>query len=127
MSKRKNYGEFYNKQNKEDLTHGLKDGIISEDVDVKAKAAKIAYESVKAVDGEYPVKDREFSMIPTLGVVANCNKLNVRKEPNAGSEIIAVLDKGNQVEIVGESNGFRKVKIDDTFGWCMSFYIEETE
>ena len=109
MSKRKNYSEFYNKsQNEDHLT-------------------KVEAEESEVIDLEIPSEVIRERMAPTLGTVVNCNKLNVRKEPNAGSEIIAVLDKGNQVEIVGESNGFRKVKIDDTFGWCMSFYIEETE
>lgn len=107
MSKHKNYSNYYNEKKSEDQVNKVEDE--------------------EVVEGEYPIKDREFSIIPTLGVVVNCNKLNVRKESNAGSEIVDVLDKGTSVEIVGESNGFRKVKIDDTIGYCMSFYIEETK
>ena len=126
MSKRKNYSNYY-KEKGEDLIRGLEEGVNSEDVDVKAKVAKIATETVEAVDGKYP-KDREREIIPTLAKVVKCNKLNVRKEPNAGSEIVAVLDEGTTVEIVSTNiRGFRKVKTADLEGYCMSFYVEETE
>ena len=126
MSKRKNYSKYYKEKGK-DLIRGLEEGVSSEDVDVKAKVAKIATETVETVDGEYP-KDREREMIPTLAKVVNCNKLNVRKEPNAGSEIIAVLDEGSTVEIIStDISGFRRVKTADLEGYCMSFYIKKTE
>ena len=127
MSNRKNYSNYY-KEKGEDLIRGLKEGVDSENVDAKNEVTKNITEVVEVIEGEYPGKDHEREMIPILAKVVNCNKLNVRKEPNANSEIVTVLDEGATVEIIStDIRGFRKVKTTDLKGYCMSFYIEETE
>lgn len=53
------------------------------------------------------------------GVVANCDLLNVRKEPNISSEIIKTLSVGTEIEILGTEKGFYKI----ADGYVMKTYI----
>lgn len=55
------------------------------------------------------------------GVIVNCERLNVRKEPNINSEVLAILDKGTAVTIYGEENEF--YKISHAGEYCMKKYI----
>lgn len=55
------------------------------------------------------------------GVVVNCERLNVRKEPNINSEVLTILDKGATVTIYGEENEF--YKIGHAGEYCMKKYI----
>lgn len=36
---------------------------------------------------------------PAIGVVANCDRLNVRKKPHRGSDVLTVIEEDNTVEI----------------------------
>jgi hypothetical protein len=46
----------------------------------------------------------------TKYVTVNCKSLNVRKDADATTKILAVLTKGTKCEYLGEKNGFYKVK-----------------
>lgn len=106
MSKRKNYSNYYNEKKNEDE--------IAKVEDVEATETTETIESIKET-------------VPVMGVVVNCSKLNVRKEPNLGSQVITELDKGTTVELINDTvlRDFRKVKVNGVIGYCMSFYIEE--
>lgn len=107
MSKRKNYSNYYKEKSEDQI-------------------AKVEDEDV--VELEIPSEVIKEIMTPNLGKVVKCNKLNVRKEPNAKSEIITVLDEGSTVEIIScDISGFRNIKTAELEGYCMSFYIEEIE
>ena len=46
-----------------------------------------------------------------VGTVTNCSQLNLRAQSNANSKILAVLKKGQQVDVLDQlSNGWVKVK-----------------
>ena len=60
------------------------------------------------------------------GTVTNTFKLNIRKEPSLDAEILQVLTKGDDVEILDEStiNGWLPVLLSDgTKGYTMVEYI----
>ena len=60
------------------------------------------------------------------GIVGNCARLNVRKEPNKMADVIAVLEAGSEVRLVSEKpvNGFYNViAVDGREGYCMCDYI----
>lgn len=60
------------------------------------------------------------------GIVGNCARLNVRKEPNKMADVIAVLEAGSEVQLVSEEsiNGFYNViTADGREGYCMLDYI----
>ena len=60
------------------------------------------------------------------GTVTNCFRLNIRKEPRSDAEILKVISKGTDVEIVDEStpDGWISVILSDgTKGYTMTEYI----
>ena len=66
----------------------------------------------------------------TPGVVANCERLNVRSRPNTASEVVNILDKDDLVRVFhnDSTNDFYKilmVRNDETIeGYCMKTFIE---
>lgn len=63
-----------------------------------------------------------------IGVVCDCVKLNVRSNPHLNAHIELTIDKGTEVEIVGEEGDFysvRKGTVTEGFnGWCMKKFIK---
>lgn len=58
------------------------------------------------------------------GKVVNCQLLNVRKRPKRDAEILRVIAKDDEVEILNNAGEFLRVKLSDgTYGFCMRMYI----
>ena len=62
------------------------------------------------------------------GKVVNCQLLNVRKRPKRDAEILRVIAKDDEVEILSEiltnTEEYLRVKLSDgTYGFCMAKYI----
>lgn len=71
-----------------------------------------------------PEAEAQEAKLP--GIVGNCARLNVRKEPNKMADVIAVLEAGSEVRLVSEKpvNGFYNViAADSREGYCMCDYI----
>ena len=80
---------------------------------------QVSIDEVAEVEFPYEVK-------PVHGRVVNCARLNVRKEPNIKSEIVAVIDAETDVEIieVASTEEFYRVKTSDGVeGFCMKDYV----
>lgn len=61
-----------------------------------------------------------------IGIVTNCNKLNVRKEPYLGAEITCEIIRGTELIINGKesSDEFYKVyTISGINGFCMKKFV----
>ena len=62
------------------------------------------------------------------GIVANCDLLNVRKEPNPTSNILTVINADQKIKILEELDEFYRVLIDDPInsyeGYCMKKFIK---
>ena len=63
--------------------------------------------------------------MPTrTGIVSGCAKLNVRKGPSKDDEVVAVIDKDQEIEVITEVAGWYNVRIaGGIFGYCMSKFI----
>lgn len=63
------------------------------------------------------------------GIVTNCSRLNIRKEPNVDSDIACSVSNNTEVIIDEESSndGFYKITTSAGIeGFCMKKYIEIT-
>lgn len=63
------------------------------------------------------------------GIVTNCSRLNIRKEPNVDSDIVCSVSNNTEVIIDEESSndGFYKITTSAGIeGFCMKKYIEIT-
>lgn len=80
---------------------------------------QVSIDEVAEVEIPYEVK-------PMHGYVDNCNRLNVRKESNIKSEIVAVIGVETDVEIIEEASTeeFYRIKTSDGIeGFCMRNYV----
>ena len=69
-------------------------------------------------------KKEELKPEVKTGRVVNCQLLNVRKRPKRDAEILRVIAKDDEVEIINTAGEFLRVKLSDgTYGFCMSTYI----
>ena len=71
-----------------------------------------------------PESEAQATQLP--GIVGNCARLNVRKEPNKMADVIAVLEAGSEVRLVSEKpvNGcYNVIAVDGREGYCMCDYI----
>ena len=74
-------------------------------------------------------KEVKQEPVMTIGVVANCNKLNIRKKPDPEADIVGVVDAGTKLSIneSGSTEDFYKVRTMSgpaMFGFCMKDYVE---
>lgn len=74
-------------------------------------------EEVEAV--ETPAIDTIFAK------VANCARLNIRKDPNKNSEILTIVNLGDCVEVDpdNDTSSWYHVFVGDIEGYCMKAYI----
>lgn len=69
-------------------------------------------------------KKEELKPEVKTGKVVNCQLLNVRKRPKRDAEILRVIEKDDEVEILNDAGEFLRVKLSDgAYGFCMSMYI----
>lgn len=83
-----------------------------------------AFNEVERYDVEDTVETKEIF----IGVVTNCNKLNVRQKPNG--EILTVISKGSIViiDIEDVTDDWYKIFTEDEIsGYCMAKFIEIEE
>lgn len=71
------------------------------------------------------VSNPEPTPVAIIGAVSNCKKLNVRTNPDKTSDVICVINAGDEVEIMseGETSDFYCVHFNDVIGFCMKEYI----
>lgn len=75
----------------------------------------------KSVEKVEEVKKPEIKK----GIVRNCELLNVRKEPNTDSDIIKVINRGDEVNIIKEDKGIMSSDFyKTTDGYVMKKYIK---
>ena len=91
---------------------------------------KYSENSEQVVNTEVEIKEAEVveekpEQTHVDGVVINCSKLNVRKEPNKESDAIGVLNNGVFVivELENSTEDFYKVRTAGVQGYCMKNYI----
>ena len=65
--------------------------------------------------------------IKPQGFVDNCSKLNFREKPNIDSKVLTILNKGDEVQITSENDGWYGVIYKGVSGFCMKEYIDKKE
>lgn len=71
--------------------------------------------------------DVQTNKAEIIGVVHNCSKLNIRKEPNVDSEVLCVVDSGSnlQIDLVNSIYGWFSVCTETGIeGFCMKEYVK---
>ena len=63
----------------------------------------------------------------TKTMYINSEVVNLRKEANTSSDILAKLSKATQVTVVSESNGWSKVQVNGNEGYISSSLLSETK
>lgn len=115
MSNRKNYSKI--------STEGAK-AKQTEESKVESTLEPVEPEATEKVENKSAPKIRK-------GVVANCERLNVRTNPSATAAIDTVIEKGTEVEIADSNGDFYFVRKDHTTesfnGWCMKKFISIKE
>ena len=95
----------------------------------------------KRVEPTEPVTMEEFEADDELvvepivsaiakGRVANCNMLNIRKEPSATANVVDIVGEGTEVEVelTESTEDFYKIcTAAGSEGYCMTKYIEIVE
>ena len=81
-------------------------------------------------DEQTSTSDPEPDPEAIIGVVSNCKMLNVRAKPDKKSEIISIINAGDEVEIIeeGSTEDFYHIyyvtsKDINVFGYCMKDFI----
>ena len=65
--------------------------------------------------------------VDDIGIVVNCIKLNVRKEPDKTSEIIQIIDALTEVRVITKDSTYNFYKVilpSGGDGYCMKKFIE---
>lgn len=65
--------------------------------------------------------------VEDVGVVVNCIKLNVRKEPNKNSKVIKIIDALSEVRVIRKDSTYNFYKVilsSGEEGFCMKKFIE---
>lgn len=64
---------------------------------------------------------------PIKGIIIDCTRLNLRKEPNLNSEVLEEIESGTEVTIddsFSDNTEFHRVSlINGVEGYCMKRYI----
>lgn len=84
-------------------------------------------EAREFVPEKEPVKEIIEEPKEEKGKVANCERLNLRKEPNTNCDIVDVLEKGTDLIISPDEApmGWYKVTVNGVGGFVMSKFIEK--
>lgn len=92
----------------------------------KFSKPKVKEAVVKPEEIQNGVTEEVVEPVTVVGVVVDCQKLNIRKEPNAEAEILGTISVGSEVTIdESESNeNFYKVcTAAGAEGFCMKKFI----
>lgn len=88
----------------------------------KTKVEILPIEEVKVEVVNEVVEDKK----PVNGVVANCQRLNVRKQPFLKAKVKVVIPAGMKVTIIEEDENKEWYKVsteNGSMGFCMAKYI----
>ena len=91
----------------------------------KTKVEEVA-ETVDAKSEEFT--DQEEVNVTKIAIVSNCKMLNVRASESFDAEILAVLNDGEEVEIIDDcpdGDFYEVVCRDNISGFCAKDYITE--
>lgn len=107
MSKnRNNYSKMYTKENR-----------YAEETTDTFETKEVVEEVIEEVVNEAP---------KAVGHISNCEKLNIRTEPNANGEVVTILPVGTELSIdLSESNDewYKICTLHGIEGYCMKKFV----
>lgn len=118
----KNYTNYSNKAvNKE----AEKETVVEEQaVEAVEETKEEVVEATVEETKEEVVEEAADDEILGIGVVTDCLKLNVRKQPSKDAEVLKTIDALTEVVILKEINDFYEVALKTgESGYCMKKYI----
>lgn len=95
-------------------------------VEAVEKVETLIHEADEEADEEAVEKAPEPVVKPVVGIVTDCARLNVRKEPSADAEVAFVIDATTSLVVFEEESteDFYKICTSaGTEGYCMKRYI----
>lgn len=114
-NKNKNKYHNYNNYNKPETVVENVEGVVEE----TTQNAPVVEETPK---------DEAPNEIYSYGVVANCEKLNMRSKPSKQADVVCILTKGDKVKVGRCEGDFYEVSVDNGTegfnGFCMQEFIE---
>lgn len=121
----KNYTNYSNKSvNKEQVEAVAEETVEEQVVESVEETTK---EEVIEETVETPVEETKEEVEEEtlgIGVVTDCLKLNVRKQPSKDAEVLKTIDALTEVVILKEVNDFYEVALKTgESGYCMKKYI----
>lgn len=113
----KNYGKFYNENKKNEV----------EEVEtVEVPVEEIVESEVEVVETVESLIEEVEPVVEVKGVVVNCGKLNVRKQPDSNADVVTAIPVGIEVSIDMDAStkDYYKVNVGaDIVGFCVKDYI----
>lgn len=108
------------------LNTGDKVEVISESagwskINYNNKTAYVSSGYLKAASTTIPSTTEQYKEIK----VVNTDGLNVRKGPSTSYESIGKIDKGTNVEVISESNGWSKINYKNTTAYVATKYLDK--
>lgn len=108
------------------LNTGDKVEVISESagwskINYNNKTAYVSSGYLKAASTTTPYTTEQYKEIK----VVNTDGLNVRKGPSTSYESIGKIDKGTNVEVISESNGWSKINYKNTTAYVATKYLDK--
>ena len=108
------------------LNTGDKVEVISESagwskINYNNKTAYVSSGYLKAASTTTPSTTEQYKEIK----VVNTDGLNVRKGPSTSYESIGKIDKGTNVEVISESNGWSKINYKNTTAYVATRYLDK--
>lgn len=94
--------------------------------EVTQEEETVVLETIEEVVQEEEIVTPEPPVEPVYGVVTECAKLNVRKEPNVNAEVVTTILLATEVlvDVVNSTEEFYKIVTGSGVeGYCMKRYI----
>ena len=123
----KNYTNYSNKSVNKEVE---KEQVVAEETVEEQVVEAVEENTEEAVETpveettEEVVEEASDNEILDIGVVTDCLKLNVRKQPSKDAEVLKTIDALTEVVILKEVNDFYEVALKTgESGYCMKKYI----
>lgn len=123
----KNYTNYSNKSVNKEVE---KEQVVAEETVEEQVVEAVEENTEEAVETpveettEEVVEEASDDEILVIGVVTDCLKLNVRKQPSKDAEVLKIIDALTEVVILKEVNDFYEVALKTgESGYCMKKYI----
>lgn len=123
----KNYTNYSNKSVNKEVE---KEQVVAEETVEEQVVEAVEENTEEAVETpveettEEVVEEASDDEILDIGVVTDCLKLNVRKQPSKDAEVLKTIDALTEVAILKEVNDFYEVALKTgESGYCMKKYI----